>query len=100
MSHGTDEPYRMFTSRAEERLSLRHDNADQRLTSRGFEVGLVDPERHDIFRAKMDALEKLRRSVRDLTLDGKPLTSLLKMPEFNFHSLPADVRQLAPSDLW
>ncbi|MEY2492076.1 MAG: tRNA uridine 5-carboxymethylaminomethyl modification enzyme, partial [Verrucomicrobiota bacterium] len=63
IAHGTDEPYRMFTSRAEERLSLRHDNADQRLTERGFEVGLVDSARHAVFRAKMGALEKLRQSV-------------------------------------
>jgi tRNA uridine 5-carboxymethylaminomethyl modification enzyme len=100
ITHGTDEPYRMFTSRAEERLSLRHDNADQRLTSRGFEVGLVDSQRHDIFRAKMDALERLRRSVREIVLDGKPLAALLKMPEVNSQSLPHDVRRLAPADLW
>jgi tRNA uridine 5-carboxymethylaminomethyl modification enzyme len=100
ITHGTDEPYRMFTSRAEERLSLRHDNADQRLTGRGFDVGLVDAPRHDIFCAKMDALEKLRRSVREITLDGKPLTALLKMPEFNSQTVPADIRQLAPPDLW
>jgi tRNA uridine 5-carboxymethylaminomethyl modification enzyme len=100
ITHGTDEPYRMFTSRAEERLSLRHDNADQRLTDRGFEVGLVDSHRHDIFRAKMEALEKLRQAVREITLDGKPLTSLLKMPEFNTQSLPSDIQQLAPPDLW
>src|SRR5436190_4242582 len=100
ITHGTDEPYRMFTSRAEERLSLRHDNADQRLTSRGFEAGLVDLHRHTIFRAKMDSLEKLRRAVREIAIDGKPLTSLLKMPEFGFQSLPADIRRLAPSDLW
>jgi tRNA uridine 5-carboxymethylaminomethyl modification enzyme len=100
ITHGTDEPYRMFTSRAEERLSLRHDNADQRLTSRGFAVGLVDSQRQEIFRAKMDALEKLKQSVREITLDGKPLTALLKMPEFNFQSLPVDFRQLASPDLW
>jgi tRNA uridine 5-carboxymethylaminomethyl modification enzyme len=100
ITHGTDEPYRMFTSRAEERLSLRHDNADQRLTGRGFEVGLVDSQRHDVFRTKMEALEKLQRSVREIVLDGKQLTALLKMPEFNTQSLPADIRQLAPPDLW
>jgi tRNA uridine 5-carboxymethylaminomethyl modification enzyme len=100
ITQGTDEPYRMFTSRAEERLSLRYDNADQRLTGRGFEVGLVDSHRHNIFRAKMGALETLRRSVREIAIDGKPLASLLKMPEFGFQSLPTDVQMLAPSDLW
>jgi tRNA uridine 5-carboxymethylaminomethyl modification enzyme len=90
----------MFTSRAEERLSLRHDNADQRLTSRGFEVGLVDSQRHDIFRTKMDALEKLQQSVRTINIDGKPLIALLKMPEVNFQSLPPNIGQLAPADLW
>jgi tRNA uridine 5-carboxymethylaminomethyl modification enzyme len=100
ITNGTDEPYRMFTSRAEERLSLRHDNADQRLTERGFEIGLVDSVRHSIFRAKMDALEKLRQSVRATTLNGKSLTALLKMPEFTIQSLPADLRQRAAPELW
>jgi tRNA uridine 5-carboxymethylaminomethyl modification enzyme len=100
ITQGTDEPYRMFTSRAEERLSLRHDNADQRLTSRGFGVGLVDSHRHAIFRAKMDALEELRGSIREIAIDGKPLRSLLKMPEFGFQSLPAEIQRLGSSDLW
>jgi tRNA uridine 5-carboxymethylaminomethyl modification enzyme len=100
ITYGTDEPYRMFTSRAEDRLSLRHDNADQRLTGRGFESGLVDPQRHGIFRAKMDALETLRQSVREITIDGKPLGSLFKMPEFTFQSLPAQIGQIAPRELW
>jgi tRNA uridine 5-carboxymethylaminomethyl modification enzyme len=100
ITHGTDEPYRMFTSRAEERLSLRQDNADQRLTARGFAVGLVDAERHNGFRAKMEQLEKLRAAIREMSLDGKPLAALLKMPECNPHSLPEQIRNIAPLDLW
>jgi tRNA uridine 5-carboxymethylaminomethyl modification enzyme len=90
----------MFTSRAEERLSLRHDNADQRLTQRGFDAGLVDSNRHGIFRAKMKSLDELRRSVGEISIDGKPLTALLKMPEFNLQSLPAHIRQLATAEVW
>jgi len=100
ITQGTDEPYRMFTSRAEDRLSLRYDNADQRLTGRGFEVGLIDGHRHSVFRAKMDSLKKLQRAVLEISIEGKPLVSLLKMPEFGYRSLPADIRGLAPSDLW
>jgi tRNA uridine 5-carboxymethylaminomethyl modification enzyme len=100
ITYGTDEPYRMFTSRAEDRLSLRHDNADQRLTGRGFEAGLVDSHRNAIFRGKMDALEKLRESVREVSIGGRPLAALFKMPEFSFQSLPAPIRDMAPPDLW
>jgi tRNA uridine 5-carboxymethylaminomethyl modification enzyme len=99
-SNGTTEPYRMFTSRAEERLSLRQDNADQRLTKKGFDVGLVDQARHAVFRAKMDQLDKLRGSIAEIRIDGRPLSSLLKMPEFNLASLPIEIRQLGPADLW
>lgn len=100
ITNGTDEPYRMFTSRAEERLSLRHDNADQRLTERGFKAGLVDGERHAVFRAKADALEKLRGAIRDVNLHGKPLAALMKMQDFQLESLPENVRSLAPVELW
>jgi tRNA uridine 5-carboxymethylaminomethyl modification enzyme len=100
VTSGTDEPYRMFTSRAEDRLLLRHDNADQRLTGRGYEIGLVDSKRHAVFHDKVEALEKLRRSITQIVVSGKPLTALLKMPEFELTSLPADIRQLAPTEVW
>jgi tRNA uridine 5-carboxymethylaminomethyl modification enzyme len=68
VTRGVTEPYRMFTSRAEYRLALRADNADQRLTSRGIEAGVVGAERAAMFHVKHRALEDARAALKSLTL--------------------------------
>ncbi|OAM73360.1 tRNA uridine-5-carboxymethylaminomethyl(34) synthesis enzyme MnmG [Devosia elaeis] len=67
VTRGVSEPYRMFTSRAEFRLHLRADNADQRLTPLGLEIGLVGGERASFYAQKAEALEKGRHLLHHLT---------------------------------
>ncbi|HBE81819.1 MAG TPA: hypothetical protein DDW24_03450 [Blastocatellia bacterium] len=61
--HGVDEPYRLFTSRAEARLKLRHDNADERLTPKGMSIGLVGDSAWDRFNRKREILARLREAL-------------------------------------
>jgi tRNA uridine 5-carboxymethylaminomethyl modification enzyme len=68
VTRGVTEPYRMFTSRAEYRLALRADNADQRLTPRGIETGVVGAMRASMFHVKHSAIEEARGLLKSLTL--------------------------------
>ena len=74
VTQGVTEPYRMFTSRAEYRLSLREDNADMRLTEIGRELGLVDDERWQVFESKRAAVESERERLKSTWLNTKLLS--------------------------
>ena len=122
VTKGTNEPYRIMTSRSEYRLLLRQDNADQRLTHRGYEIGLVSEER---MRAVEEKYEAVRREIKRLThvgaspspalsaflaekgtadvTDGCPMIALLRRPQLHYDELapfdpthpelPADVAE-------
>ncbi len=81
LTRPVDEPYRMFTSRAEYRLSLRSDNADIRLTPIGRQFGLVDDIRWRAFENKLAQMETLRGFLKQTRRQGKSLWDLIKQPQ-------------------
>lgn len=114
ITKGTNEPYRMMTSRSEYRLLLRQDNADERLTPFGYKIGLISKERYDKFLEKMDMIEQEIERVSSVVIPPKNanpilekynsatvktgifLSDMLKRPELDYDKLSAVDKERKP----
>ncbi len=96
INKGTEEPYRMFTSRAEHRILLRQDNADLRLTGIGHKLGLIDNKRFEIFQRKKDQIDKLHDLLSNYTIRPETVDSKLKKLGTTPLSQPVKAKSLIP----
>jgi tRNA uridine 5-carboxymethylaminomethyl modification enzyme len=95
---GVDEPYRMFTSRAEYRLLLRHDNADRRLTPLAHQCGLVGNDRWRRLEQKMAQIESVATLLHSTTKDGTPLSKYLRRPDATWADAVSRLPSLADTE--
>lgn len=95
---GVDEPYRMFTSRAEFRLLLRQDNADRRLTPVGFQCGLVNAGRHERLQQKLAQMDAILKILETTRIEGQFLASYARRPEVDWAELVAMAPVLSDAD--
>ncbi len=95
VTRGVDEPYRMFTSRAEYRLLLRHDNADRRLTPLAQRAGLIDAERWDAFAKKQAEITRVTGLLESTWREHAPLDKFLRRPETTWENVLAQLPELA-----
>lgn len=121
VTKGTNEPYRMMTSRAEYRLILRQDNADLRLTQRGYDLGLVDEERYEVFTRKKVLIEEETQRLKDIKIypveetnkiledlgttrikNDISLYDLIKRPELDYNKISVldPKRPEFPEEVW